>query len=336
MDKSHTSVEDTTNIIVVISKVIKHIATDEEQHQLLEWLEESEDNKKFFANFMANYSVHETVSSKTLGAESDKMLSRLNTRIDAEEEAEAEAQKKQNRLRRLAWGFVSGSVAAAILVGLFVTKPQLREDLGLVRMEYVSNITSDVRPLVLEDGTKVWLKPESSIRYNVAGKSKRKVEIQGEAYFDVARNPDKPFTVKTDNIFVRVLGTAFTVRTTETETEVVLERGSVKILSPEGDGMVTMTPNQKVLYKALTEEIKVEPVYAAAKVTEEYNLITMSEVTLEQIVESVERRYGVTILYKDLTEGKHYDINYLKTDKVEDVMAILEYMTGIKFTLSTR
>ena len=202
-------------------------------------------------------------------------------------------------------------------------------------MEVVQNTTADVKPLTLDDGSKVWLKPHSLISYNVSGvQSKRILKLQGEAYFDIARDEQRPFTVQTANIGIRVLGTAFTVISAESRTEVVLERGSIRILSPKGESMVTLSPNQKATFKSTTGDINIEPVYAASYITQQYNLIAMYDATLSQIINNIQSRFGVTIKYEPDNSGKQYNLSYLRTDSLETVMSIVEYMTGVKYQIN--
>src|SRR5690606_6796401 len=91
--------------------------------------------------------------------------------------------------------------------------------------------------VVLPDGTKVWLNAESSLRYpTLFSKTERRVELQGEGYFEVAKNEKAPFIVKTDEQFVKVLGTHFNINSYQKHrrTETTLLEGSVEVSSSAG------------------------------------------------------------------------------------------------------
>ncbi|MCI1640398.1 MAG: FecR family protein [Bacteroidales bacterium] len=322
-----------TEIIKIISRYARQTATEEEEKTLLAWIEESEENKRFFANIMANFSLHETISTKDLQKDSGEMLLRLNTRIDAEEENLAEKKTKSRYLKF----FLGAAAAAAVVFAVFFFRASSFSWFSNENMSTAFNDTGDIELVNLDDGTKVWLKPGSEIDYNVLGKKgKRFVQMCGEAYFDVAKNPECPFIIKTSNIGIRVLGTAFSVKTFQTGSEVVLERGSVRILSPKGAGMVTMSPNQKALFNASTGDIKIEPVYASSFITQQYNLIAMYDATIPEIIRSVERRFDVSIGYEYDGSGKMYNVCFLKTDSLGTVMSIIEYMTGIRMEVKTK
>jgi len=90
--------------------------------------------------------------------------------------------------------------------------------------------------VILPDGTEVWLNAESTIKFPSAfNHGARRVELEGEAYFKVAHNAQKPFTVSTKRMDVRVLGTEFNLRCYETGTpHVSLVRGSVEVMEAGG------------------------------------------------------------------------------------------------------
>lgn len=112
--------------------------------------------------------------------------------------------------------------------------------------------------LQLSDGTHIWVNSESTIRYpEVFSGDDRKVYLEGEAYFDVTEDKEKPFYVYAGEVRVKVLGTSFNVRSYPEDNfiEATLETGIINIerLNPENssDEIITMVPNQKViLYKA--------------------------------------------------------------------------------------
>ncbi|MBR3074375.1 MAG: DUF4974 domain-containing protein, partial [Bacteroidales bacterium] len=110
--------------------------------------------------------------------------------------------------------------------------------------------------------------------------------------------------------------------------QVVLERGSVRQLSPEGYSMITLSPNQTATYLNVNGDMRVESVYATAFVTDKYNLVSMSDATLREIIGSISKLYKVKISYTEDEVDKRYNIAFLKSDSVEDVLAIVQYLSG--------
>ena len=111
--------------------------------------------------------------------------------------------------------------------------------------------------LTLSDGTRVWLNSETSIQYPVAfGAKERRVFVQGEAYFEVAKDAKKPFTVQFMSSSVTVLGTSFNIRAypEEKQSQTTLAEGSVRIYSP-GSSML-LKPGEQAEVKALSGEME--------------------------------------------------------------------------------
>ena len=312
------------NIVTLINKYLSREATEDEKMRLSRWLEESEENRRFYSLFAANCSLHKTITSPDLNSDLESMMMRLHARID-----EADAQRPRFPRKAFAWA-MSAAAAVALLVlavGNF-WRPQQTAPME-PPMELASNLTENTVHIVLDDGTQVYLHPGASIRYNVSTiAGRREVRLSGDAYFDVTRDEARPFVVRTPNIGVRVLGTSFSVSGADDVSQVVLERGAVRILSPEGSSMVTLSPNQKATFKTLTGDIRVEPVYATAFVTDKYRLVAMSDVTVKQITAKLSDIFGKRISCSGGDEDKRYNLAFLKTDSLEDVLSIVEYLTG--------
>lgn len=311
------------HIVALISKYLNKTASEDEKRQLAGWLEESEENRRFYSLFAANSSLHDAISSPALNRNVEAMMARLDSRIE-----EAEQLRRRWPVRVAAFSF---AFAAAVALFLFVFRGSPS---GIVparphQTELAVNTTASTLRMVLEDGTSVFLAPGASLRYNVTGnKNSREAVLEGEAYFDVARDEARPFLVKTSNIGVKVLGTAFSVSSSTERTQVVLEHGSVRILSPEGNSMVTLSPNQKATFLNLTGDIHVEQIYATSFVTEKFNLVDMHEVTVDEILRNISDLYGVRISCSGGTDGKLYNLAFLKSDSLQDVLSIVEYLTG--------
>ncbi len=316
--------EELMNIIV---RHTRGAADEQDKRKLVEWLEESEENRRFYSLFMANCSLHETIASPSLYSDTESMIARLDARIDA-----AESQRCERMPLRLA-GWAVAAVIAAV-VSVFVFRGTGISRTAPVPMEQAVNLTAETIQFALDDGTRVYLHPGAEISYNVSTlDDRREVKLHGDAYFDVTRNELKPFVVYTDNIGIKVLGTAFSVSSSPEVSQVVLERGSVRLISPEGASMVTLSPNQKATFKALTGDVRVEPVYATAFVTDKYNLMSISDATIEEITSKLSSIFRKNISFSGGDDDKRYNLAVLKSDTLEDILSILEYMTGAEFTI---
>lgn len=104
--------------------------------------------------------------------------------------------------------------------------------------------------LVLPDGTKVWLNAGSQLDYDKNyGNKIREVSLVGEAYFDVVKNPDRPFLIHTRKMDIKVLGTAFNVKCYpgEKTTETSLVRGSIEVTLKDRQEKIMLKPNEKLV-----------------------------------------------------------------------------------------
>ena len=111
----------------------------------------------------------------------------------------------------------------------------------------------------LADGTRVWLNAESRLRYPVAFTGKeRKVEMEGEVYFEVAKNKEKPFIVTVNGVDIRVLGTSFNVSAYQEEVVATLVEGKVQL--KKGNEQVILSPNQQAIWS--DDEFRVKQVDA--------------------------------------------------------------------------
>ena len=313
------------SILELITRYLKGECAPGEQFHLMQWLEASPENRRFYADFAANWKLHESLTSSSLEQDTERMISRLNARIDAG------AQHPVRRASRSLW---TGIAAAAVSLCLVAGGVFLVHNLSLSspeHLETVVNQTDDTSTMVLEDGTHVYLRPGATLSYNVQTlKGRRVAELSGDAYFDVSRDEEKPFIVRTGNVTVQVLGTSFSVSAQPDVSQVVLERGSVRLLSPSGDPLVSLLPNQKAVWRSGGGGVRVESVYAAAFVTDKYNLVAFYDETVPEILAALEDRFHVKLNCSRIPEGKRYNLAFLKSDSLENVIAILEYLAGIE------
>lgn len=194
--------------------------------------------------------------------------------------------------------------------------------------------------LVLSDGTKVWLNADSRIKYPVAfGEDKRQVELQGEGYFEVAKEEGRPFIVSTDRMDVRVLGTTFDVNTYEDQGKVfvVLKEGLVEVLA-EGNESRIITPGQMALLDVfdLGAGIQVEKCDADVYTAWKQGSYSFRNMPLREMLKQVSRYYDVTIVYEDGFEEEYYTGDISRDISLESLLSVIENSTSVSFKLERK
>ncbi|NJN28822.1 MAG: hypothetical protein HC819_24020 [Cyclobacteriaceae bacterium] len=156
--------------------------------------------------------------------------------------------------------------------------------------------------VVLVDGSRVILNAESQITYSdFLSDSVRKVELQGEAYFEIAEDKSKPFLVQTPQITTMVLGTRFNVRAYQESSKSVvsLVEGSVEVMDNLGSSTqrdkVLLRPNQQVEFNNTSGFSAKKAFDTRAVIGWKDNVLYFDRSTLDDVLSTLKRRYGVEI-----------------------------------------
>lgn len=164
--------------------------------------------------------------------------------------------------------------------------------------------------VTLPDGTKVWLNAASSIRYPTAfAENERKVEVFGEACFEVAKDASKPFLVNVNNkAEIKVLGTFFNVNAYENEEAIytTLLNGSIKVALPlsaqaVGDGVI-LKPGQQARIGMNKKEVEVQVVNdedVEKIMAWKSGLFNFEGAHLEEVMRQLERWYNIDVVYEN-------------------------------------
>lgn len=231
----------------------------------------------------------------------------------------AETPVARNNIRRLIFGVTS--VAAALALAFFVGRQWWDKPAPEAAQHQVVVQQASRHHLQLPDGTSVWLNAGSKLDYpEQFTDGKRIVTLEGEAYFDVAKDAARPFIVKTRSFSIRVLGTVFNVRAYPQEDSAVtsLVQGSVEVVIDEKQNhVVRLLPNEKLTIpvvamiaaekvKAPVQEIRMrkEPLTEVrdsvmAETAWVDNKLAFKRLPLEHIVQLFEQRYGGDIRFRN-------------------------------------
>ena len=186
--------------------------------------------------------------------------------------------------------------------------------------------------LHLADGSVVVLNSESRLRYpvNFNGDS-REVFLSGEACFEVAKNPEKPFIVHTEHASVRVLGTLFNVSAYPNDgtTEITLVNGAVQVTREVKD---TLLPGQQFLLNNITLESHIRNVDTDIYVAWTNGLFRFDAMPLEQLMLKLSRWIPITYKFKDESLKKiRFTGGFKKYDDVDHMLKMLGEIINISF-----
>ncbi len=186
--------------------------------------------------------------------------------------------------------------------------------------------------LVLEDGTKVWLNAASSIKFptHFAG-SQRAVDITGEVYFEVAKNKNMPFIVRTQNQQIEVLGTHFNVNsyTDEAKETTTLLEGSVKVAKLKNGAVQVgaskiISPGQEASLTSADKAISVNPADLEAAVSWKNGYFKFDKADIQTVMRQISRWYNVDVKYNGEISADLFVGKIKRTEDIAGVLRILE------------
>ncbi|MBN8718060.1 MAG: FecR domain-containing protein [Sediminibacterium magnilacihabitans] len=274
-----------------------------------------------------------------------------------------------HRNRKQVW--FSLSVAAMLIAGvlgyrfLFIPKPATPAKTLAVAASEVSTKYGSKTQLTLPDGSQVWLNAGSKLKYDKNyGAGLREVSLSGEAFFDVVKNPAHPFVIHTEKIDIKVLGTAFNVKSYpgEKHTETSLIRGSIEVtIRNKSARKIILKPNEKLVIANDDEQQenkasiplhakdnRQEPFVAISHLTYEpkdnsvvetswmENKFIFNSLPFEDLALRCERWFDVSIIINDEVIKKKRFTGAFESETVEQVLKALQLTTPFRYTINKK
>ncbi|MCC5929657.1 MAG: FecR domain-containing protein [Cyclobacteriaceae bacterium] len=220
-------------IYKIIAKSLAGEAKPEEQQQLSEWENAKPEHRQLIKRFEA---IWKETHWKDQYNHQDTIFKTIQRRIDKKYDQDFYQDRywSWHKTSDLIRSGLAASIALVMAVSLVFFPYQQKSKVEQEAPSYVlkENLTRQKSRIPLPDGSVAWLNAESSIRYLEGFQSDvRRIELDGEAFFEVAENPRKPFEVVSGDILTTALGTSFNVRNfkNQDKTSVFLNSGVVRI-----------------------------------------------------------------------------------------------------------
>lgn len=292
----------------------------EEKEKVEIWIRQSEKHYKIAQQIQLIYLASDTIAIMDQ-VNTDNALDKVDGRI------------RRSQLKTLfMWG---QRVAAILFIPLLaaylleVLIPEKRD----IRMLEVRTNPGMTTSLTLPDGTKVNLNSESSLVYPETFEGDlRSVRLEGEAFFDVVKNPEKRFVVTTPhNASVEVLGTSFNMEAFKWDSIVSTTLISGKVAFISRSGQVNMKPGEKLVYNIQADRASIYQTNGEAEISWKNGMIIFRKTPFEEALRMLTKRFNVDFVVSNNKYVKDFYTGSFTNHRLEQILDIFNASSGIKW-----
>lgn len=283
--------EQLPDIEVQIAAFLSGNSSTSEIKALQQWQNLSDQNSRIFNEAVKAWKSNSAILSKEM-IEQDK--SAVNRSIIFQSAIKEERVKKGFSLLRMAAIFLG---PVLLVIGWYLGSTHLPTQ--PITWNTVTAPRKHIAIFTLADGTEIWLNAGTTLSYpSVNLADKREVKLNGEGYFKVTKDINKPFYVTTQNTTVRVLGTSFNIKAYAEEQQITttLEEGSIELTAPNGAREpYLLHPGEQAIYQLKNGETTIFKVDATRFSAWRNEKFLFKDADLKTIITELERLYDIKI-----------------------------------------
>ncbi len=311
--------------LITIEKVLNNEGTSEQAHEVTTWLGTPEGEAWLSARMDADLqSIKEGEEDLYIDhpVPSVEMYNYIMKKI------------RRQKMRRLVFRAAAILIPMLLIATLLIKLDSQVDLFATAEYDEVFVPKGEQLQIMFQDGSKVFLNSESRIRYpRKFGLSKRIVELEGEGWFTISKNKNRPFIVDLKDINVRVLGTNFDVKAypSETHIAVALEEGSVQL---DGHSFIpfTIQPGEKVIYDRSTGKYEImHPESITTSSAWKSNVLIFSNAPLSEVISTLSRRFDVTFIIEDEAAMEYTYVLRTNHTDLSLILRELEKITPVRF-----
>jgi ferric-dicitrate binding protein FerR (iron transport regulator) len=321
-------------IYLLITRHLSFNTSVEEDEWLAQWIQQSKENGQVFERLKAIWLS--AGREQDHSAETAAAFAALKTQL-REPAADTAAttipetllvKARPKRVKIISLALAACAAAACLLWGVFgwqSTPPQ--PDKVIVAAQKTT--------VTLGDGSTVCLAPGSSLRYPVVfGPAQRTVYLQGQAYFQVSKNPHQPFVVVSGQVYTEVLGTSFTVSAfaNQEKISVALIEGKVRVHDSTGQQQL-LQPGTAWQYNKRTRQSGVQPIGSSDNVTAWMSRqLIFNNISLSEAAVQLQAVYGVQLVFANRQAASNRIWGKFKNEPLEKVLETIR-LAGIQYSM---
>jgi len=313
----------------IIQKYIQGKTSEEENKQLYQWVQQSPENKR---RLFAEKDIWETYAFHANPKKYDEAyeLEQLKKLIEPKR-----AQKSHYFTRII-------QIAAMLLIAFglgwasrFITFTN-NQPAAVFTMQEIFVPKGQVNQVFLADGTRIWINSETRlITPSVFAPKERIVKLSGEAFFEVAKDKNRPFKVEINGQMIEVLGTSFNVRAynNSTEIETTLESGQIRLHI--GEQTTLLNPGEQSVLNRNNNQLIVRKVDTATFSSWKNGRYEFQNKNLVEVFKVVERWYDVEITADETYfKGMHFSGVIKRNKDAKHFLELLNHTIPIKYTIN--
>lgn len=326
---------DTNEIII---RYLDGSASLEEKRRLLCWLKQSDQNRDDFSMTRDLWLACNAATGNEL--EVDIALEKLRGRI-LHEQCRMEQQAHRGRWHLHARRWVQAAAILLLLLSIGYAISNRRENgisQTVIRNQLITAEGSKGR-FTLPDGSVVWLNAQTKLTYPDPFQSdKRQVMLEGEAYFEVAKEQERPFIVQAGEIEIEVLGTCFDISSYSSSDliKAVLLSGSIKVSGKTIGEPIYMKPNDLFKYRRSDQVASVEQTHANFHADWIKDKLVFDNDCLSDILTSMEGLYHVAIeCPQSFAQSTRLSFT-IRQESIEEVMAAISQIIPIRYEIKDK
>ncbi|MDU1890105.1 MAG: FecR domain-containing protein [Dysgonomonas sp.] len=311
--------------IELLDRFFQGLTTDEENEVLRNWIINNDSKRIFNDYFQQCWHLAPNEMDETT---QDEMYANILSQIDRE--------KKNSESRRwLRPAIIRYAATACIIIAVtfgayFLGKNGTGINDDVVSMSVMNGQKAEI---TLADGTRVYINSDSKVIYDGSyNKKDRILTLEGEAYFEVAKNTEKPFIVKANGLDVEALGTSFNVKAYKTEelVSITLIEGKVKVSDSEDETL--MNPNERIEYNLTNKSFAKSELHPNA----DHLLWRSSQLafygeSLEEVCNTLTRMYNCTFEFKSEAVKKYTYNGIIRNNSLTNVLDFISQTASIKY-----
>ena len=323
----------------LLKKYLSGNCSDKERISVENWMKQSPDNQAVYDQYKQLWR-YTSSDNLNVSINVDKGWEELNRRIKVAESISIDLLEHKPILgKRFIYALTRVAAVFLIAFGLFYIFNSINQQ----KTESINYVAAEIpeQALQLEDGSKVYLNKGAKITYPESfTENSRKISFEGEAFFEIAHNPDKPFIISSGELEVEVLGTSFNLCTCSEGDEMILylESGKVRFSSVNTQNgaineQIILLPGQKGIFNKTNGTVCRSEFENQNYLAWKTGILVFEKTPLSAVFMVLEKTYDLRIISDKSIEGLALTACF-DNETQESVFESLHTIFGITYTIN--